>query len=418
MREWFVLMLLISIPLAGIVSADDESDPLSDAGINIVALRNDSLDKNQDGVTDAIRVVIVLNSTSGQANLRLNLIGEHSGFTVFEEMLMSFENQENASLTYDSWATGEHDLTLEISDGEGRLLKSIDIGLFDLSPSLAIPHVDLQLVGSEIMQTGDSCEIKRNFVDETGPRWGYAGTRSITGTPFTVLDSEDVLDCSNWPAGVYDVEETYQNGLGQTAIDTMQLLIVNRPPPSFSIEVTGSDELVGSPCTIEHIAAASENHQDFEKSWDITPAIAPIGNTSKIDCSNWASGVYKILLTVTNDEEIRTTDGEMLIRIPSEDSNIPDDQSPVLSNGENTEASKSGIWGILLLSFVCGLAVFLIMVRSPIDDEIGLASISSPIEPDAEGLPTHLDESGILWRKHEDESLDWWDTSTMSWKRW
>ena len=112
MREWFVLMLLISIPLAGIVSADDESDPLSDAGINIVALRNDSLDKNQDGVTDAIRVVIVLNSTSGQANLRLNLIGEHSGFTVFEEMLMSFENQENASLTYDSWAIGEHDLTL------------------------------------------------------------------------------------------------------------------------------------------------------------------------------------------------------------------------------------------------------------------------------------------------------------------
>ena len=198
----------------------------------------------------------------------------------------------------------------------------------------------------------------------------------------------------------------------------MQLLIVNRPPPSFSIEVTGSDELVGSPCTIEHVAAASENHQDFEKSWDITPAITPIGNTSKIDCSNWASGVYKILLTVTNDEEIRTTDGEMLIRIPSEDSNIPDDQSPVLSNGEDTEASKSGIWGILLLSFVCGLAVFLIMVRSPIDDEIGLASLSSPIEPDAEGLPTHLDESGILWRKHEDESLDWWDTSTMSWKRW
>jgi len=418
MREWFVLVLLLCIPLTTCVAAEEESDGFTEAGLNIVAIRDDSLDKNQDGVTDSIRVVIVLNSTNGQTDLRLNLIGEHSGFTVYEEMLISFEDQANASLTYDSWSTGEHELTLEISDVEGRLLRSIDIGIFDLSPSLAIPSVELTLAGSQTMQTGDFCEIRRDFVDETGPRWGYSGTRSVTGTPFIVLDTEDVLDCSNWPAGEYNVVETYQNGLGQITSDSLQFTIVNKPPPSFTISITGSNQEVGSPCTIEHQALGSENHQDYLKNWEITPAVGLVGNTSSIDCSMWNSGVYKILLTVTNDEEIRTTDGEMLIRTPSQNPSVSDEQPPVLSRGEETETSNSGIWGILVLSFVLGLAVFFLMVRSPIDDEVGFGTLAIDSEPDSEGLPTHLDESGILWRKHEDGNLDWWDTSSMTWKRW
>ena len=77
MREWFVLVLLLCIPLTTCVVAEEESDGFTEAGLNIVAIRDDSLDKNQDGVTDSIRVVIVLNSTNGQTDLRLNLIGEH-----------------------------------------------------------------------------------------------------------------------------------------------------------------------------------------------------------------------------------------------------------------------------------------------------------------------------------------------------
>ena len=135
MREWFMIALMVSLCFTTQVSAEEESDPFTEAGLDLVAIRNDSLDSNQDGMMDAIRVVVVINSTNQWVDLTLTLIGEHSGFTVYEEVIMAFENQENASMTYDSWAAGEHSLLLEISNIEGNLLKSIEIGTFDLSPS-------------------------------------------------------------------------------------------------------------------------------------------------------------------------------------------------------------------------------------------------------------------------------------------
>jgi len=418
MREYFLIALMLSLSFATQVSAEEETDPFTDAGLNLVALRNDSLDSNQDGMMDAIRVVVVINSTNQWVDLTLTLIGEHSGFTVYEEVLMAFDNQENASVTYDSWAAGEHHLQLEISDADGRLLKSVNLGVFDLSPALATPSIDLQLSGSEIMQTGDSCEITRNFIDETGPRWNFAGTRSIIGTPFTVLDTDQVLDCSNWPAGNYYVTETYQNGLGQTTSDTLELVIVNKPPPLFTIDVNGNNATVGTPCTISHVASTGENHIDFSKEWRITPSIGLVANTSTLDCSSWGSGVYKILLSVTNDEEISTTNGVMLIRMPSMDSDTSEENAPAQSKGEDTETSSIGIWGIAILSLVLGIAVFVLMMKSPEDDELFGGMLDDMGEPDSEGLPTHVDENGVLWRKHENGEVDWWDRSSMMWKRW
>ena len=101
MREWFLIALMVSLSFAGNVSAEEqESDPFEEAGLSLVALRNDSLDSNQDGMMDAIRVVVIINSTNQWIDLTLTLIGEHSGFTVYEETLMAFEDQDNASLTY------------------------------------------------------------------------------------------------------------------------------------------------------------------------------------------------------------------------------------------------------------------------------------------------------------------------------
>ena len=417
MREWILIALMVSLCFTSQVSAEEETDSFDEAGLDLVAIRNDSLDSNQDSVTDAIRVVVIINATN-RVDLTLTLIGEHSGFTVYEEVLMAFEGQENASLTYDSWATGEHRLILEISDADGRLLEAINIGTFDLSPALATPSVDLVQSGSEIMQTGDACEITRNFIDETGPRWNYEGTRSITGTPFKVLDTDQVLDCSNWPAGTYVVSETYQNGLGQTTSDTLELVIVNKPPPHFTIEISGSDEIAGTPCTISHVAAQGENHEAYTKDWRVTPSIGLIANSSVLDCSKWESGVYKILLTVTNDEEISTTGGEMLIRLPSPDSSNEEEDAPALSKGQDTETSNVGIWGIALLSLVLGIAVFVLMMKSPEDDELFGGMLNEMGEPDAEGLPTHLDDNGMLWRKHDNGEVDWWDKSSMMWKRW
>ncbi len=311
-----------------------------------------------------LSVFVVINSTNQWVDLTLTLIGEHSGITVYEEILMAFEDQENASLTYDSWAVGEHNLMLEISDADGRLLKSVNIGTFDLSPALATPEVNLLLSGSEIMQTGDNCQITRDFVDETGPRWDFEGTRSITGTPFKVLDTDQVLDCSNWPAGTYIVSETYQNGLGQTTSDTLELVIVNKPPPEFTIEVNGNDAIAGTPCTITHVADTGEDHSEYIKDWRITPSIGMVANSSSLDCSMWESGVYKILLTVTNDEEISTTGGTMLIRMPSPEMTSTDADAPALSKGQDTETSSVGIWGIVMLSAVLGIAVFVLMMKT------------------------------------------------------
>ena len=418
MREWFLIALMLSLCLTTQVSAEEEKDPFEEAGLTLVALRNDSLDSNQDGITDAVRVVVVINSTNQWVDLTLTLIGEHSGFSVYEEVFMAFDGQENASLTYDSWSTGEHRLVLEISDADGNLLKSVNLGIFDLSPALATPFVDLVLSGSEIMQTGDECNITRNFIDETGPRWDYEGTRSIVGTPFKVLDTDEYLDCSNWPAGTYIVTETYQNGLGQTTSDALELVIVNKPPPHFTIQVSGSDAVAGTPCTITHVAAQGEDHQDYTKDWRITPSIGLIANSSTLDCSKWESGVYKILLTVTNDEQISTTGGEMLIRMPSPDSTNQDEDAPALSQGDETETSDVGIWGIAMLSLVLGVAVFILMMRSPQDDEIFGGMLNEMGEPDPEGLPTHVDENGMLWRRHENGEVDWWDRTSMMWKRW
>ena len=59
-----ILALLFVVPMISIGQVSAEADlGLEEAGITMVALRNDTLDLNQDGDIDAIRVVVILNST-------------------------------------------------------------------------------------------------------------------------------------------------------------------------------------------------------------------------------------------------------------------------------------------------------------------------------------------------------------------
>jgi hypothetical protein len=58
------------------------------------------------------------------------------------------------------------------------------------------------------------------------------------------------------------------------------------------------------------------------------------------------------------------------------------------------------------------------MMKSPEDDELFGGMLNEMGEPDAEGLPTHTDDNGMLWRKHDNGEVDWWDKSSMMWKRW
>ena len=104
--------------------------------------------------------------------------------------------------------------------------------------------------------------------------------------------------------------------------------------------------------------------------------------------------------------------------MPSEELVTEDEGAPVLSRGEQTETSSVGLWGIGVLSLVLGIAVFVLMMRGQEDDQIGGSMLDSMGEPDADGLPTHVDENGMLWRRHGDGEVDWWDRSALMWKRW
>ena len=103
---------------------------------------------------------------------------------------------------------------------------------------------------------------------------------------------------------------------------------------------------------------------------------------------------------------------------PSPDSEVEDEDAPVLSQRDETETSSVGIYGIAVLALVLGIAVFVLMMRGPEDDHMGGGMLDEIGEPDAEGLPTHVDENGMLWRRHSDGEVDWWDRSSLTWKRW
>ena len=107
MRKFaYFLIFLFLIPVLGATDVRAESDvALEDAGITMVALRNDTLDLNQDGDVDAVRVVVVLNSTSESTFVDVRLIATHNDREVIESTIVEIVGQTNASLTYDAWVT-------------------------------------------------------------------------------------------------------------------------------------------------------------------------------------------------------------------------------------------------------------------------------------------------------------------------
>jgi dTDP-4-dehydrorhamnose reductase len=117
-------------------SEDEQENPLTEAGLTLIALRNDTLDTNQDGDIDSVRVVVVMSTNDNFVNLELRLFGEHKGQQVVETQLMSFSGQSNASLTYDSWANGEHELSLAVINEAGEEITTFELPTYLIETSL------------------------------------------------------------------------------------------------------------------------------------------------------------------------------------------------------------------------------------------------------------------------------------------
>ncbi len=168
--------MMAPIGMTGSASAEPSSsdEALEAEGLALIALRNDTLDLNQDGDADAIRVVVIMNTTNEYTNIELRLYGVHKDREVHDSRTMSFSGQSNASIIYDAWAQGEHALRLEIVNQDGETITTIQLPTYVLRPALKTPQIILDLEAPAWIETGDACTIDRLFADETGPRYAAA----------------------------------------------------------------------------------------------------------------------------------------------------------------------------------------------------------------------------------------------------
>tara|TARA_B100000886_G_scaffold264971_1_gene189395 strand:- start:789 stop:2018 length:1230 start_codon:yes stop_codon:yes gene_type:complete len=406
---------------------ESSSDSLAEAGLSLIALRNDTLDTNQDGDNDAIRVVVVFNTEQQNTNLELRLIGEYKDREVIEILQFTFSEQSNASLVYDAWASGEHELRMQIVDQDGNIITTIPLPTYVLKPALQTPSITLALNAPQHIETGDECTISRVFSDETGPRYGASGVRTFSGAPFTVLDSQDSLDCSNWPAGDYQLKEAYRNDLGQTTEDWLNLTIHNRPAPDFSLLVSGDGNTTDTECLITMIPADADiDFSSFQKIWRIQGNQVAGNVGDQFDCSTLSAGVHLVSLEVINDELISAIEGVNLVRLPGDE--LTEEQksvAPSRSYGDDTETESVGWISIGVLGLVVVILSYLVLVRvKDGDEELPMRDLGptpmilSDGSPDAEGLPTTTDDDGVLWRQHPDGNHDWWDAELRVWVRW
>ena len=426
-----LLVGCIIFPLGLVQEVQAESSSVEDAlaaeGLTLVALRNDTMDMNQDGEPDAIRVVVILNSSSEWTEIELRLYGLHKDKEVQQEKYMAFTGQSNASLVYDAWSEGEHALRLEFINQDGDKITTLDLPSYILKPALKTPQLILDFDTQDWIETGDDCSINRIFADETGPRYDALGIRTFSGAPFTVLDNQTVLDCSHWPAGEYTLKEAYRNDLGQTAEYWLNISIHNRPAPDFSMSVIGNENVTDKPCVITMTPNLNGvDFSTFEMIWTIQGTELPGNRSITYDCSILPAGVHLITLEVINNEQIRTIHGINLVRLPGLTLSEEEASSlPSRSFGEDTPTKSVGWFSIGGLGLIVCVVVFMLLVRVKDETEIGSLRNLGPTpmilidgSPDAQGYPTMTDNEGVLWRQHPDGSTDWWDNQLRIWHKW
>ena len=263
------------------------------------------------------------------------------------------------------------------------------------------------------------------FADETGPRYGETGVRTFSGAPFSVLDSQTSLDCSSWPAGSYTLRETYRNGLGQTAEGTLNFSISNRPAPSFGLAVMGHENTTKMPCELQMTVKGTQDTSAWTKIWRIKGAVVEGANTSSLDCSQLPAGAYLITLEVINDKMITSSEGLNLIRLPDVEATENESQVvPSSSLGLDTPTESVGWLSIGVLALFVTVLVFVLLVKDREPEPLDLPSLGPTPQvladgsPDTMGLPTIVDDQGVMWRQHPDGRLDWWDADWLVWHGW
>ena len=84
----------------------------------------------------------------------------------------------------------------------------------------------------------------------------------------------------------------------------------------------------------------------------------------------------------------------------------------VISGGE-VESEYMGYIGTGIGMLLLFLISVLVLKRFGDDMQGDFSTSKSKIS--SEGLPTHRDEDGHLWRQHPDGQIDWWDETANMW---
>jgi len=427
------LALLIVPLLSGMASAQDASH------IVINDSRADHLDEDSDGDFDIVRVTASIGTTAISAEIAVEVIAEN------EDLSISFWNNTslaggetfNIQTTIKAWADGDFDVWLRVWDAEtGTVVHDAHLGSHTLVASLTPPILSMQLESAPLIFTGDTCLVHRVSSDQVGAHYGTMGVVSIQGVPWWVGEHETPLDCSRWPAGDYTLTEHYRNGLGMSTSMSLSFRIHVHPPPAFAVNVTGRATEAGTPCEMIIEAAEGTQMPEMGVRWTlIDPAQQGlhIDAEARVDCTMWAPGVHKVRATLTSPQGRETTVALNLVRLPpADDASIEvrnasgdPDRWPSVSQGAEYEPepllfnpaasiAAVGVGGFIIALLAGILASRMIDRESKTDDEMWE---DAPVTPDSDGLPSHVDESGIHWRQQPDGQVDWWDAETAQWLR-
>jgi len=144
-----------------------------------------------------------------------------------------------------------------------------------------------------------------------------------------------------------------------------------------------------------------------------------------LDCSNLPAGSHLITLEVITTKQISSIQGLNLVRLASNDSDTSvNTTGPSYSLGPATPTQSVGWMSIGVLALLVAVIVFLSLVRTeaPTPHDLPQPGAQPQLledgSPDHEGMPTIVDDQGVLWRRHPSGDLDWWDRDWQRWHRW
>ena len=430
-----LIVTIISIlPNFESVKAQNEED------FTIVNYEVREQDIDNDGLLDQLRVVFNVNTTKSQTPVSAKLITTFDQYPnqieiiQWDNFTLTNEKSLSRSIFVDAWKEGKYTLSLIfINPITNEFISEYQLGDFNLMVGMEKPLVGLNVIANQDgetitdnFNTGSDCKIKRNVFDKIGHRYNKTGEVQFIGAPWispSILPGEitpnnDEIDCSNWPAGKYSLKLIYHNSLGYSLETWANFSILNQPAPAFNLNLTGQNMEIGSLCFITIEPTDGTDFSENEITWTTTPKHNVSGGL-EVNCKMWMPGIHRIIVNVTNSEGISATNGINLVRIPPLNENLTTwgnesvtSSWPVRSGGEIeseiTGYIATGIGMILLL-------LISIMILKRFGEDIGDEFKTSKTNIDAEGLPTHTDEDGHLWRQHPDGQIDWWDSNANIW---